>query len=197
MSTSTDEVSRRRYGEGRDALLDAAVRVVADIGLRRLTYRAVAREAGVGHTLVAHHFGSLDALIEAALERSLQLSVVSVTSRPGSGDLDALFEGLASLAVAKAAGEAFQFEVILESRRRPELRPHVEVIYEAYIDAINSELVIAGLTPDRDLTHLVYVAAEGLVFNQITHGNAEQTNRSLVHLRTLLDYARSAAGDVT
>ncbi|MFW0794870.1 TetR family transcriptional regulator [Gordonia sp. CPCC 205515] len=193
MSTSADEVTRRRYGEGRDALLDAAVRVVANSGLRRLTYRAVAREAGVGHTLVAHHFGSLDALIEAALERSLTLSMESVTSRPGSGDLDALFEGLAGLATAKAAGEAFQFEVILESRRRPELRQHVETIYDAYIDAIHSELTLAGLTPDRDFTHLVYVAAEGLVFNQITHGSAEQTTRSLAHLRTLLDHARKAS----
>ncbi|MGV9712837.1 TetR/AcrR family transcriptional regulator [Gordonia sp. NPDC003424] len=193
MSTSTDQVARRRYGEGRDALLDAAVRVVADIGLRRLTYRAVAKEAGVGHTLVAHHFGSIDALIEAALKRSLTLSVESVSSRPGSGDLDALFEGLAELATAKAAGEAFQFEVILESRRRPELQHHVEDIYEAYIDAIHSELVLAGLTPDRDFTHLVYVAAEGLVFNQITHGSAAQTKRSLAHLRTLLDQARKAS----
>ncbi|WP_020172390.1 TetR/AcrR family transcriptional regulator [Gordonia polyisoprenivorans] len=190
MSTSTTTHSRNRYGEGRNALLDAAVRVVADGGLRRLTYRAVAREAGVGHTLVSHHFGTMDALIEAAVERSLTLSVDSVTSRPGSGDLDALFEGLASLATEKASGEAFQFEVILESRRRPELQRHVKVIYEAYIEAIHNELVLAGIHPDRAFTHLVYVAAEGLVFNQITHGSADETEHSLAHLRVLLDYAR-------
>ncbi len=193
MSTSPAFAERRRYGEGRDALLDATVRVVADVGLRRLTYRAVAREAGVGHTLVAHHFGSLDALIEAALKRSMTLSVDSVTTRPGTGDLDALFAGLASLATTKDAGEAFQFEVILESRRRPELRPHVAMIYDAYIEAIHTELVIAGLSPDRDFTHLIYVAAEGLVFNQITHGDAQQTERSLAHLRALLDGARRSA----
>ncbi|WP_416979825.1 TetR family transcriptional regulator [Streptomyces sp. T028] len=49
--------TRLGYGEGRDALLIAAVRVVARDGLRKLTYRAVAAEAGVTHGLVAHHFG--------------------------------------------------------------------------------------------------------------------------------------------
>jgi DNA-binding transcriptional regulator YbjK len=34
-----------RYGEGRRALLDAAIRVVARQGLRGLTYRAVGKEA--------------------------------------------------------------------------------------------------------------------------------------------------------
>src|SRR3712207_8439845 len=57
------------YGEGRRALLAAAVHVVATRGLRHLTYRSVAQEAGVAHGLVAHHFGTRDALLEAALER--------------------------------------------------------------------------------------------------------------------------------
>ena len=58
----TPEWGRRRralnYDEGREALLQAAVRVVADKGLRGLTFRAVAEEAGVNNTLVVHHFGS-------------------------------------------------------------------------------------------------------------------------------------------
>lgn len=37
---------RVTYGAGREALLNAAVRVVARGGLRKLTYRAVAEEAG-------------------------------------------------------------------------------------------------------------------------------------------------------
>lgn len=70
MSDSSDKPAaqpRKRvdYGTGREALLNAAVRVVARGGLRKLTYRAVAEEAGVTHGLVVHHFGSRDALIEA------------------------------------------------------------------------------------------------------------------------------------
>ena len=54
---STESQTRPGYGEGRDALLTATVRVVARRGLRNLTYRAVAEEAGVTHGLVAHYFG--------------------------------------------------------------------------------------------------------------------------------------------
>lgn len=187
------ERRRRRYGEGRGALLAAAVRVVAEHRLRKLTYRTVAREAGVAHGLVAHHFGSLDALIEAALRHSLEHSVDSVTTRPGSGDLQALFAGLAAMATERSDGEAFQFELILESRRRPDLHRHVHAIYQAYVDAIHEELVLAGLDPDRALSHLVYAAADGLVFNQITHGSAELTERSLRYLRTLLLAAADGA----
>src|SRR5690349_11387552 len=85
------------YGEGRQALLDAAVHVVATRGLRHLTYRAVAQRAGVAHGLVAHHFGTRDALLAAALEFSLANSVGSISSEPGSGDLDALFAGVVEM----------------------------------------------------------------------------------------------------
>lgn len=62
------------FGAGRQALIEATITVVARAGLRNLTYRAVAKEAGVAHGLVAHHFGSRQALIEAALQHALDES---------------------------------------------------------------------------------------------------------------------------
>ncbi|MDT2005193.1 TetR/AcrR family transcriptional regulator [Rhodococcus opacus] len=193
MTTSEAESARQapRYGEGRAALLAAAVRVVADQGLRKLTYRAVAREAGVAHGLVAHHFGTRDALLEAALQFSLGNSVTSVSTRPGSGDLDALFAGLVAMVETNPDDQAFQYELILESRRRPDLRPHVESIYAAYVDALQFELECAGIDPDPALSHLIYSAADGLVFHQITIGSPELTERSLAHLRNLLQQSKS------
>ncbi|MBV6762134.1 TetR/AcrR family transcriptional regulator [Rhodococcus opacus] len=187
--TISEEGSARqapRYGEGRTALLAAAVRVVAEQGLRKLTYRAVAREAGVAHGLVAHHFGSRDALLEAALQFSVNNSVTSISTRPGSGDLDAVFAGLATMVESNPDDLAFQYELILESRRRPELRPYVEAIYRAYVDRLQFELECAGMDPDPALSHLIYVAADGLVFHQITLGPPELTESALAHLRELL-----------
>ncbi|MFI8568805.1 TetR/AcrR family transcriptional regulator [Rhodococcus sp. NPDC078407] len=179
-----------RYGEGRLALLGATVQVVADQGLRNLTYRAVAREAGMSHGSVDHHFGSRDALLEEALRYSLNRTVTSISTRPGSGDLDAVFEGLCAMVEDNPADQAFQYELILEGRRRPELRPHVEAIYQAYVTGIQRELECAGLEHDIALGHLVYAAADGLVFNQITIGNADMTERALAHLRELLASAK-------
>ena len=51
------------HGALRDALLDAAERVLERDGLAGLTLRAVAREAGVSHAAPTHHFGDLTGLL--------------------------------------------------------------------------------------------------------------------------------------
>jgi len=51
------------HGALREALLDAAERVLERDGLAGLTLRAVAREAGVSHAAPTHHFGDLTGLV--------------------------------------------------------------------------------------------------------------------------------------
>ena len=56
-------VRRYHHGALRDALLEAAERVLERDGLPGLTLRAVAREAGVSHAAPTHHFGDLTGLV--------------------------------------------------------------------------------------------------------------------------------------
>jgi TetR/AcrR family transcriptional regulator len=51
------------------ALLDAAERLLADVGHAGITTRRVAEEAGVNHGLVHYYFGSVENLLVQALER--------------------------------------------------------------------------------------------------------------------------------
>ncbi|MBR0993448.1 TetR/AcrR family transcriptional regulator [Bradyrhizobium japonicum] len=51
------------HGALREALLEAAERVLERDGLAGLTLRAVAREAGVSHAAPTHHFGDLTGLL--------------------------------------------------------------------------------------------------------------------------------------
>src|SRR5437660_8310551 len=51
------------HGALRDALLQAAERVLERDGLAGLTLRAVAREAGVSHAAPSHHFGDLTGMV--------------------------------------------------------------------------------------------------------------------------------------
>ena len=62
---SARSVAQARYHHGalRDALLEAAERVLERDGLAGLTLRAVAREAGVSHAAPTHHFGDLTGLV--------------------------------------------------------------------------------------------------------------------------------------
>ncbi len=55
--------SSYHHGALRDALLEAAERVLEREGLPGLTLRAVAREAGVSHAAPTHHFGDLTGLV--------------------------------------------------------------------------------------------------------------------------------------
>ena len=65
---------RVAYGTGRQALLEAAIQVVAAEGLRGLTYRSGAAEAGVSHASVRYHFGDWSTLVEEALTYCLDRS---------------------------------------------------------------------------------------------------------------------------
>ena len=60
---SRAETTPYHHGALRNALLEAAERVLERDGLPGLTLRAVAREAGVSHAAPTHHFGDLTGLV--------------------------------------------------------------------------------------------------------------------------------------
>ncbi|MEU3962753.1 TetR family transcriptional regulator [Streptomyces buecherae] len=182
--------SRKRvtnYGTGRTALLDAAVRVVARGGLRKLTYRAVAEEAGVTHGLVAHHFGSRDALIEESVNHAIRSSLRVNALNTGTGTARDFAADLGAMVASGPDVQAFQYELLLEARRRPELMPQLRALYEEYFDAAQRELSRALARPvDRGLSRLVFAALEGLVLHQLVFGEREVTEEALTELRKLL-----------
>ncbi|GAA4697969.1 TetR/AcrR family transcriptional regulator [Streptomyces youssoufiensis] len=182
--------SRKRvtnYGTGRTALLDAAVRVVARGGLRKLTYRAVAEEAGVTHGLVVHHFGSRDALIEESVNHAIRSSLRVNALDTGTGTARDFAADLGAMVASGPDVQAFQYELLLEARRRPELMPQLRALYEEYFDAAQRELSRALARPvERGLSRLVFAALEGLVLHQLVFGEREVTEEALTELRALL-----------
>ncbi|MGW2339199.1 TetR/AcrR family transcriptional regulator [Streptomyces sp. NPDC001661] len=192
MSDSSDKPAARTrkrvdYGTGREALLGAAVRVVARGGLRKLTYRAVAEEAGVTHGLVVHHFGSRDALIAAALEHTVRSSASTSALEPGTGKVADFATGISDMVTADPGMQIFQYELMLEAKRRPELLPQIRELYGEYFAATEREL--ARILPEGAspaLTRLVFAAFEGLVLHQLVLDEPEVTEAALEELRALL-----------
>jgi AcrR family transcriptional regulator len=188
------QARRPRHGQGREALLAATVHVVAREGLRGLTYRAVADEAGVANTLVAHHFGTRDALLQAALEWAAEQSIGISLLEPATGRLEDFAAGLAELVADDAGMQAFQYELSLEARRRPELLPAVQRMYGAYIQATRRELMRVGLDePSDDLARAVFALLDGIVLQQTLFGEPAATDAVVRRLRDLL---RSAGARV-
>jgi AcrR family transcriptional regulator len=178
-------MARVEYGTGRQEVLEAAIRIVAAQGLRGLTFRSVAAEAGVTHGAVQYHFGGRDNLIAQALSLAVKRSIETAglkSSGPG-------FEDFAGALVASVASnpelQAFQFELSLEARRRPELLPTVAKGYDAYRAAVHEALTAGGLN-DPMLSEIVVLALDGLVFQQTVFDDVERTQKALEVLRTML-----------
>jgi AcrR family transcriptional regulator len=176
-----------KYGDGRDALLAAVVAVVAEKGLRGLTYRAVADHAGVNNTLISHHFGSRSALLEAAMEwasaRSIRLSDLSATEEVDVGFAQALVE----LVQSEPELQLFQYEMILESRRKPELRPAAVKLYDSYVESMQQALQRHGYQDTGPLARAIFAALDGLVLQQLTVADTESVRDAIVRVGELLE----------
>ena len=68
---AADGMRRRRAARStaETALLDAAERLLVDVGYAGITTRRLAEEAGVNHGLVHYYFGSNENVLVQALER--------------------------------------------------------------------------------------------------------------------------------
>lgn len=66
--------------ETKVALMDAAVRLTATAGVKALTARGIATEAGVNQALVYYHFDGVDGLLQAAYERATVTMLAGYTA---------------------------------------------------------------------------------------------------------------------
>jgi AcrR family transcriptional regulator len=116
---------RRKPEERRREIADAALKIVAERGLAKLTAAEIAREVGVSDAALFHHFRGMDEIMLAAIDRVEELffpalpgdegeplerlgaffrqRVAAIARHPGAGRL-VLSETLAQL--APAAGTA-------------------------------------------------------------------------------------------
>jgi AcrR family transcriptional regulator len=78
---------RRPQGspDARQAVLDAARELFAELGFERTTMRAVATRAGVDPALIYHYFGAKDGLLAAVVEPPVDLPAVlaGLADHPG------------------------------------------------------------------------------------------------------------------
>lgn len=142
--------------ERRSALLDAALRVVVDQGLRGLTHRAVDRAADVAEGTTSAYFRT---------RRALQLALAEQVSRRLADDVDRVVHDMADC--APGSPEALAAVVGLFGRwldDSPLLLAKVELSLEARRDP---ELAVA-LAHDRD--RVVGIVAEALASKEPVDG---------------------------
>ncbi len=182
----TEQLCRLPYGEGREALMAATIDVVAEKGLRGVTYRAIAGRAGVNHTLVTHHFGSIEGLLACTMEWAVGRSIRE-SRLERITDFDETFaDSLIASITRDPALHLFQFEMLLASRRSPDMRALVEQLYSSYMNTVEHALKQQGLDTANEAATAIFAALDGLMLQFLTINEPARIRAALIHIGQLV-----------
>ncbi|MFB4270398.1 TetR/AcrR family transcriptional regulator [Nonomuraea sp. GTA35] len=165
----------RRNPERRQALIDAAIEVLAREGARGLTFRAVDAEAAVPPGTASNYFANRDDLFTQVggriYERLLPDEATIARSREGVQDQTRyaeLMHELVDRVSAFNSGYLALLELRLESTRRPELRAVLTKRIREDIDANIGHHAASGLPGDSTSVVLLYLALNWLIVERLT-----------------------------
>ncbi|MEU3617927.1 TetR family transcriptional regulator [Streptomyces sp. NPDC006872] len=157
------------FGEGRPAIVAAAVRLVAREGLGKLTYRALSAEAGVSVGSVQHHFSRVQDVLEDALKLCVDTSL-SYFVAPDSAEN--ILENLLDSVREHPEVSAFMFEIFLEARRQPHLLEIADRFRDLFRVRVRESFAALSLEPDEPVVEALLATAEGMAYGYVMHGEA-------------------------
>ncbi len=182
MVASTGKSTRPRGAARREALLDAVLKVVAEVGVEAVTHRRVAEAAGLPLASTTYWFDSKEHLLTAALERAADRDIESLhafldeTRDPTADPLATLVRAI--LGRPEDSGQANRawllatYALMLEAARRPALREITARWTDAYVKAVRPLLAAAGSRQPRSDAELLLAAADGLLVEQLASDDA-------------------------
>ncbi len=160
--------------------------MIASRGLERVTFRAVADQAGFAPSTTSYFFSSVDDVIDAAITQVAETVVIKVrtlTDRVHSGELDrdSVALALTELVSTQDTGDTTaQFEAYLAVRRRPDLQPSVDRIIDA-IELAASEAVSALGVAEPEAAARQFIA----VIDGFTLAQMAQPERARIHAQNM------------
>jgi len=186
---------RPRGAARREALLEAVLRIVAEVGADAVTHRRVAEMAGLPLASTTYWFDSKEHLLTAALEFAADRDVVRLHTLAAelAGDagtveaiVTAIVEPLDDGLQASRGSLMATYALLLEAARRPALRAVARRWTDAYIDTVGGLLQRAGSARPREDAQLLLGAADGLLIEQLASGEACDLRPQLRRLATAL-----------
>jgi AcrR family transcriptional regulator len=122
-------VKKTARSAAEDALLDAAERLLVDVGYAGITTRRLAEEAGVNHGLVHYYFGSIENVMVRALERFTERQIARQRAMYAAPDVPFIEKwrtAMRYLVSEDVAYEKVWYELQALAWNRPELRDRVD-----------------------------------------------------------------------
>jgi TetR/AcrR family transcriptional regulator, regulator of biofilm formation and stress response len=195
-STRRPTVQRPRGAARREALLEAVLRIVAEVGADAVTHRRVAEEAGLPLASTTYWFDSKEHLLtqamELAAERDISRLLEAAASFASSGG-DPLEAAVAAIVMPLDAGRqshrsslTASYSLLLEAARRPALRDVAQRWTEAYLLTLGQLLERAGSRHPREDAQLLIAAADGLLIEELSVGSSTDLRPRLRRLASAL-----------
>jgi AcrR family transcriptional regulator len=154
---------RRRPEEAQAQILDAADRIMAKGGgPAALRLQDVAKQAGISHPTILHHFGSREGLVRALNLRAVErLTDTTLSGLPGA---DTSMDSIAKTFAAYRDGLAQRTVWLLSSDHPPDRSGLFEDVVERF-HRLRKDFAPPGAEPSmadsRAIIHLVTIAAFG------------------------------------
>jgi DNA-binding transcriptional regulator YbjK len=158
-------------------LLDAVIRIVAEVGADAVTHRRVAEVADLPLASTTYWFESKEHLLTAALERAADGDIARLNAfirdaAPGAADpvalaVDAILDPVDDSGQASRGSLLATYALLLEAARRPALRAVTRRWTDAYIEALGRLLALAGSGDPPTDAALLLAAADGLLVEQL------------------------------
>jgi DNA-binding transcriptional regulator YbjK len=178
----------------RTEILDGALHVLAEHGMRGLTHRAVDATAGIPQGSTSYYFRSRSALVAGCVERILELDfAIEVPAMSAVGtDVRALVDVLVDVGVSLVTTQRYRtlarYELSLAAVRDPQLRATLVRAGDT-LRAFGADVLRAlGATDARRSSEELTATLDGMVFTALVRGPDEPAALATV-LRPALDRA--------
>ncbi len=201
MATSTTrrtpgpETPRPRGAARREALLEAVLRIVAEVGPDAVTHRRVAEVAQLPLASTTYWFESKDHLLTAALELAAERDtarLLEYATEIEASDVDHLDAVVGAITECDDGSQANRgsliatFALLLEAARRPALQQIAQRWTEAYMLTLSRLLERAGSSDPHADAELLLGATDGLLLEQLASGTIEDLGPRLRRLAAAL-----------
>jgi DNA-binding transcriptional regulator YbjK len=158
----------------RTDILDGALRVLAEQGMRGLTHRAVDGAAALPPGSTSYYFRSRAALVAGCVDRLLELDMSIEAAAPAPTDPGGLIEALVGVGVSMATGQRHRtlarYELSLAAVREPDLRAALVRGGDAVRAVVAQALRGAGVADARTAADEIAATLDGLVLAALVRG---------------------------
>ena len=191
---------RPRGAARREALLEAALKIAAEVGADAVTHRRVAEVAGLPLASTTYWFDSKEHLLTAALELAAERDIARLQefgADAATADADPITLAVAAILdplderLAGTRGSLIAaYAMMLVAARRPTLQSVTRRWTDAYLDVLSRLLKRAGSSEPRSDAELLIASADGLLLEQLASGTSGDVGPRLRRLAHVLVASR-------